>query len=169
MRYVAIDPSGSFNEGKGHTGISIINDWNWDTLEVISVSAKNFPDRYSYWKSLISTVIQDTENTVVVIESFVVRSNGFLVGKMPETSLFIGALVYELERLGVPYVFQSPSQAKTRFKDEHLGKYIPNYERRDNGFYYLNGNRINDHVRDSLKHLLYFMKYGGVLNGRSNS
>lgn len=164
MRYVAVDPSGSFNEGKGHTGISIIDDWNWDTLETISYSAKSYPDRHTYWKTIMDTATKTCKDVIVIIESFVVRSNGFLVGKMPETSLLIGALVYECERLGIPYIFQSPSQAKTRFKDEYLGKYIPNYERRDNGYYYLNGIRINDHIRDSLKHLLYFMKYGGIKN-----
>jgi hypothetical protein len=162
--YIAIDPSGSFNEGKGHTGISKIIDWDWNTLETKSYSAKNYTDRHTYWKDIIYSATRTCENVTVIIESFVVRSNGFLVGKMPETSLLIGALVYELERLGIPYVFQSPSQAKTRFKDEYLGKYIPGYERRDNGYYYLNGIRINDHIRDSLKHLLYFEKYGGTLN-----
>ena len=71
-------------------------------------------------------------------------------------------MIWELEQLNIDYVFQSPSQAKTRFKDEHLGKYIPNYEVKDlsgKKYYYLNGKQTNDHVRDSLKHLLYFKKY----------
>jgi hypothetical protein len=161
MRYVTIDPSGSFNEGKGHTGISFIKDWDWDTLETYSIAAKDFDDRHLYWNKMIQTII-DKKPDAVIIESFVVRANGFLVGKMPETSLFIGALIWELEQLNIDYVFQSPSQAKTRFKDEYLGKYIPNYEVKDlsgKKYYYLNGKQTNDHVRDSLKHLLYFKKY----------
>ena len=87
-----------------------------------------------------------------------IRNNGFLIGKMPETILFIGALVWELERYKINYVFQTPTQAKSRFKDENLDRYIPNFEKR-NGYYYLNNKRTNDHVRDSLKHLLYYKKY----------
>ena len=169
MRYIAVDPSGSFNEGKGHTGISIVDDWDWNTLTTLSLSAKSYTNRHTYWKTIIDIVTRTCKDVVVIIESFVVRSNGFLVGKMPETSLLIGALVYELERLGIPYIFQSPSQAKTRFKDEYLGKYIPNYEMKiksDKAYYYINGIMTNDHERDSLKHLLYFMKYGGVVYGK---
>lgn len=161
MKYVAIDPSGSFNEGSGHTGITFIKDWDWNTLMTCSISANKFSDRHLYWDALIRQVTC-TNPDVVIIESFVIRANGFLVGKMPETLLFIGALIWELEQLNIKYVFQSPTQAKTRFKDEHLGRYIPNYEVKEisgKKYYYLNGNRINDHTRDSLKHLLYYKKY----------
>lgn len=166
MKYIAIDPSGSFNEGKGHTGISIVKDWDWDTLETFSISAKDFDCRFLYWKDIIEIATHDPANSTVIIESFVVRSNGFLIGKMPETSLFIGALIWELEQLNIPYYFQTPSQVKPRFKDELLPKYIPNMKMGTdtsgiNRYYYLNGKMTNDHVRDSLKHLLYFMKYGG--------
>lgn len=162
MIYIAVDPSGSFTEGKGHTGISTIKDWDWDTLEIKSISAKDFGDRYTYWKTIIGYIIDRAvfvDNSIVVIESYVVRNNGFSIGKMPETSLFIGALIWELERWNVKYVFQSPSQAKTRFKDDLICRYIPNFEKRGN-YYYLNDVKTNDHIRDSLKHLLYFMKYG---------
>lgn len=167
MTYIAVDPSGSFNEGKGHTGISIVEDWNWDTLRTVSYNAKSYTNRHTYWKTIIDAATTKCKDVVVIIESFVVRSNGFLVGKMPETSLLIGALVWELERLGIPYVFQSPSQAKVRFKDDLLPRYIPQIEMKiksDKAYYYLNGVITNDHERDSLKHLLYFMKYGGTLN-----
>lgn len=166
MRYIAVDPSGSFNEGKGHTGVSIVDDWNWDTLQIKSFAAKKYEHRHLYWRDIIYNIVKSNPD-VVIIESFVVRSNGFLVGKMPETSLMIGALVWELEEIGIPYVIQSPSQAKTRFKDNLLPKYIPSMELKvvnDKFYFYLNGNMTNDHERDSLKHLLYYMKYGGVKN-----
>ena len=162
MKYAFIDPSGSFNEGKGHTGISIIDDFNWDTLKTYSLAAKDYTDRHLYWEDIIMKIVVNNCD-FVVIESFVVRGNGFLIGKMPETSLFIGALIWELEQYGIKYTFQSPSQAKARFKDEYLGMYIPSYEVKEQSgknYYYLNGKITNDHVRDSLKHLLYFMKYG---------
>ena len=89
-----------------------------------------------------------------------IRNNGYLIGKMPETILFIGALIHQLDCVKIKYIFQTPTQAKSRFKDEALSKYIPNFEKRSNGRFYLNGKQTNDHVRDALKHLLYFKKYG---------
>lgn len=161
MRYVFIDPSGSFNEGKGHTGVSIIEDFNFETLKTYSISAKDYTERHLYWMDIIRKAIGP--NTTVVIESFVNRNNGFLIGKMPETPLLIGALIWELEQLNIKYIFQTPTQAKARFKDDYLGMYIPKYEVKEisgKKYYYLNGQITNDHIRDSLKHLVYYMKYG---------
>jgi hypothetical protein len=164
MLYIFVDPSGSFNEGKGHTGVATMIDDDWSTLETHSFDAKKYESRLRYWRAIIDCVkrylfIHGKENTKVIIESFQIRTNGFLLGKMPETIMFIGALSWELDFLGVEYIFQTPTQAKSRFKDEMLDRYIPNFERRDTGRYYLNGVQTNDHIRDALKHLLYFKKY----------
>jgi hypothetical protein len=169
MLCVVIDPSGSFNEGKGHTGIAYIKDNDWTKVGTLSVSAKDYQSRHDYWEAVMRAAFKDSldnadvtpEELTVVIESFVIRTNGFTLGKMPETIQFIGAMVWELENLGVSkIVFQTPSQAKTRFADTQLPDYIPNLVKEENGFYYLNGKRINDHVRDALKHLLFFKRYG---------
>jgi hypothetical protein len=161
MYYIAIDPSGSFNEGKGHTGMSIIKDWDYDTLEVISFDANKYESRLEYWNAIINTILKyPVDETHVVIESFTIRTNGFLMGKMPETMLFIGAISYVLETLKYRFIFQSPSQAKSRFKDEYLDKYIPGYVKKGD-YFYINNKKTNDHIRDSLKHLIYYQKYGG--------
>lgn len=161
--YIFVDPSGSYNEGKGHTGIAIISNKDWNTLINQSIAANKYKNRHEYWHSIIEyikTITRGTSNEcTVIIESFMIRNQGFLIGKMPETIQFIGALVWELEKENIKYVFQTPSQAKSRFKDESLSRYIPNFELRSNGRYYLNGKQTNDHVRDALKHLLYFLKY----------
>lgn len=157
---IAVDPSGSFNEGKGKTGLAYSLDTR-DSVEVISIEAKDYPNRHSYWNSILCHILGRFPD-VVVIESFVTRANGFLIGKMPETPMLIGMLVWEFEKLGIPYVFQSPSQAKTRFKDDYLGKYIPNYEVKPTArgkLYFLDGKLTNDHIRDAIKHLLYYKKY----------
>jgi len=166
MIYIAVDPSGSFNEGKGHTGIAFMKDDDFNTLCTISINAKKYNERHLYWKAIINTIIKIAVigESTVIIESFVNRQNGFTLGKMSETPLLIGALVWELEELGINYVFQTPGQAKPRFKDELLPKYIPVMSKKninDKEYYYLNGKLVNDHVRDSLKHLVYYKKYGG--------
>lgn len=164
MKYIFIDPSGSFSEGKGHTGIAIMEDDNWKTLTIESFAAKDYLTRAKYWNAIIRTVLWEhitlgVGNVTVIIESFQIRTHGFLMGKMPETIMFIGALTHALEEEGVHYVFQTPSQAKSRFKDEALPKYIPEFELRENGRYYFRGKQTNDHMRDALKHLLFYKKY----------
>lgn len=163
MRYVVVDPSGSFNEGKGHTGIAVMHDDNWEAVGVREFKASDYETRYEYWKAIIDYIVTAKEvseiETKVILESFTVRANGFLIGKMPETFLLIGAICYELDKLEIPYTFQSPSSAKTRFKDELLDRYIPGFEHRSNGRYYLHDEQINDHMRDALKHLLFYKKY----------
>ena len=161
MKYIFVDPSGSFNEGKGHTGIAVIEDNDWNTLEYKSIAAKDYSNRHSYWWAIMEAIgeIGEPDEITVVIESFMIRSQGFLMGKMPETIQFIGALEFILEECDIPYSLQTPTQAKSRFKDDDLPKYIPGFEKRPNGRYYLNGKQVNDHIRDALKHLLYFMKY----------
>ena len=162
MKYIFVDTSGSFNEGKGHTGIAVIKDNDWETLEYKSLAAKDYPTRHAYWLAIMDCIgdyIDDPSNGQVVIESFMIRTQGFLMGKMPETIQFIGALEFILEELGISYALQTPTQAKSRFKDDDLPRYIPGFEKRVNGRYYLNGKQVNDHIRDALKHLLYFTKY----------
>lgn len=165
MKYVFVDPSGSYNEGKGHTGIASIEDMDWTTLKYKSLAAKDYSTRHEYWMAVIEAIGDSTsksEDLEVIIESFMIRTQGFLMGKMPETIQFIGALEFILEECDIKYSLQTPTQAKSRFKDDDLPRYIPGFEKRPNGRYYLNGKQVNDHIRDALKHLLYFIKYRKV-------
>ena len=167
MKYIFIDPSGNFESGKGHTGIATIEGddttFDWDTLKVSSVSANDYPTRYEYWKAVCSCIYDpciNADNTTVIIESFLIRTDGILMGSMPETIMLIGALAYQLDAFGITYTFQSPSTAKSRFKDHMLPHLIPGMTHNSSTHrYYLNGKCINDHIRDALKHLLYFQKY----------
>lgn len=162
MITIAIDPSGNFVEGKGHTGVACMLNEDTRSLVTKSISAKAFDDRHSYWQAVldnIQRVYESGQKLQVVIESYVMRMNGFTVGKMPETAMLIGVLVFYCEQHNIPYYIQQPSQAKTRFKDELLTKYVLDLERRETGKYYLRGKLINDHERDAIKHLLFFKKY----------
>lgn len=168
MKHIFIDPSGNFDTGKGHTGIATIEDnddgeLQWDTLIVSSIAAADYTSRHEYWKAVAKCLYEpgvSSDNTIVIIESFLIRTDGILMGSMPETILLIGALVHQLEELKIPYTFQAPSTAKSRFKDHMLPYLIPGMTYNGSTHrYYLNGKCINDHIRDALKHLLYFQKY----------
>ena len=162
MITLAIDPSGNYTEGKGHTGIAGIKDSDWSTVFTKSVNAVDYDSRFEYWtavKKVIQDYILEKTSIQVVIESYVVRANGFTTGKMPETAMLIGVLLYFCEMYDVPVYFQNPSQAKTRFKDELLTTYLPQMKVSDKNRYFLGTKLTNDHERDALKHLLYFKRY----------
>lgn len=156
IKYVAVDPSGSFDEGKGHTGIAYY--FEDGTYGFLSLAAKNYSCRFLYWKAIAEACCLG-QVEAVVIESFTTRTSGFMLGKMPETSRLIGFLESELGKADQEYLFQMPVQAKSRFKDDTLVNTIDVLEKRENGRFYLNGKLINDHARDALRHLEYFMRY----------
>lgn len=161
MVTIAIDPSGNFEEGRGHTGMATINDSDYSTITVKSINAKDFETRHEYWHTVraeISRYVFLKIPVQVVIESYVVRANGFTTGKMPETAMLIGVLTFYCEQHSIPVYFQAPSQAKARFKDNLLPSYIPNLVY-SGKYYYLGSQKLNDHERDALKHLLYFKRY----------
>ena len=160
---LAIDPSGNFDEGKGHTGLAWCFD-AWEGVNVHSINAKNFTKRVDYWRAVVKYIDdlrakQDAGNQVhLVIEKYVTRSNGFTTGKVSETAMLIGVIIYTCERYGIPYTMQSPSQAKTRYSDELLCKIFPALEKRGTR-YYLGGICTNDHERDALRHLAFYKNY----------
>lgn len=164
MRTIAIDPSGNFEEGKGHTGIAVIEDSDWESVKVLSISAKDFESRHKYWHEIVHTLMGEFRitGTHVVIESYVTRMNGFTIGKQSETAMLIGVIVYLCEQVHVSYSFQAPSAAKSRFKDELLPKYYPKLvldTSTGKNRYIYDGKIISDHIRDAMKHLLYFKRY----------
>lgn len=162
MITLAIDPSGNFEDGKGRTGVAGIDGNDWNTVFTKSVNADDYKSRFEYWNA-VKKVIQDYAiekiPVQVVIESYVVRANGFTTGKMPETAMLIGVLLYTCELNNIPVYFQSPAQAKARFKDDLLPSYIPRLTVNEKNRYYLGTKLTNDHERDALKHLLYFKRY----------
>lgn len=163
MKYIVLDPSGNFIDGKGHTGVAVLQGEDWKNLKSYTIYASHYETRHAYWKDILDKIVEECStalHSIVIIESFMIRSSGFMLGKMPETIRLIGFLEYALEEYGIDYVFQTPSQAKSRFKETHLIKHIPNFEYRPSTQrYYLNGKICSDHARDALKHLLYYKRY----------
>lgn len=160
---LAIDPSGNFYEGKGHTGLA----WcygSWERVNAKSIDAKKCSSRIDYWNVIVGHLLELRDkrdagyDVHVVIEKYVTRSNGFTTGKVSETAMLIGVLIYYCENNNIPYTMQSPSQAKSRYSDDQLCKLFPNFTKKGNR-YYLNETCTNDHERDALRHLAFYKNY----------
>lgn len=169
MIILSIDPSGNFESGKGRTGIAMAQIEKLQDppmiINVNTIAAKNYGTRFDYWSAvrqeiLLLNEIKSKKHTLhVTLENFVVRSNGFTTGTMPETIRLIGVLEYTLEKENISYSFQTPSAVKTRFNNDVLLRVVPGLTKTGN-YYRLHGDIINDHERDAIRHLLYFNKYG---------
>lgn len=164
-RIVAVDPSGNFENGHGHTGIAymtVIGDApKWNSACCTSISAKEYPSRHEYWKAILSKILDlTTPDDILVLEKYVVRNNGFTIGKAPETAMLLGVLVYEINEQDptIRIVEQTPAQAKRRFTDTILEGTFPGLVQKS-GRWYMNEQLINEHCRDALRHLAYCVNY----------
>ena len=160
---IAADPSGNFEHGLGHTGIAYMQIVDgapdWDSAKVVSINAKNYTKRKDYWRAIIQEINSHIigSKDIVVLERYVVRNNGFTIGKAPETAMLLGAILYQLPE-NVHVVEQTPAQAKHRYSDERLMYAFPKLQQISNKWY-LNGKLTNEHCRDALRHLAYCVNY----------
>jgi hypothetical protein len=151
--FIAIDPSGNFNEGKGITGYAIFKD-NILT-EIGDIRSENYNNQMDYWKDILElTKLKD----FVVCESYKLQPTKSMAQSWStlETPQLIGALRYYCWQYNTPIIFQDPS-SKVRFSDEILIK-LGTLERK-NKLYLWQGLKTNDHMRDAMRHGLYYLKY----------
>ena len=152
MRILALDPSGSYNEGKGKTGWLVLNDWRIETFG--QLKATDYNSREEYWhahKELITKLTPDD----IAAEQFVLyrtKASSQINSEM-ETSKLLGYIEMITWDTHTPFTAQLAAQAKTRFKDKIL--IYKNYIIKDkNGRYYINGVNVSDHIIDALRHAL---------------
>lgn len=161
---LAIDPSGNFEEGKGTTGICLLNTVlpeNKALLGATDVHAKEFNTKEEYWRehtAIISRVIKKFENTIVVIEDFTLdprRAMQQSHSRM-ETPKLIGILQLYCDTNNIPYVMQRAHEVKTRWADDILvfKKYLIEKGR---CFIIPGTNKyLSRHCKDAVRHAVHF-------------
>lgn len=156
MKILAIDPSGSFDEGKGTTGWSLFIDDK--LISCGQVLAKLFDNKLQYWNAIINLIKKFAPDHLVV-EDFILYSNkaSSQINSRFETSKLIGIIEYEMFYSGIPMTLQRAVEVKTRWTDDILvNKHIID---RSNNRYYACGVMVSDHIRDSIRHGVHFIKY----------
>lgn len=156
---IGVDPSGSYNEGKGTTGIVVLDpDAVW--TESIAVSAKDYNSQLAYWNGVIHTIeglIRRASGDVAVsIEDYVLYANAAKaqINSEMETSKLIGALTIALYDYGVHIYLRSASQVKNRWNNEIL--IFKGYLVRDGAsLRTADGQPVNRHCLDALRHALH--------------
>jgi hypothetical protein len=158
MKILTLDPSGNFskNEGDGTTGWAIFEDG--ELKEFGDVCADEHKSIEDYWYSV---ALKIADANLIVCESYRLfagkakaQSNSLM-----ETPQLIGFLRMWAWQRSIPFVFQDPKD-KARVTDPILVRQGV-FEKKGNKHYCM-GKSTNLHMRDAIRHGIYFLKYGKV-------
>jgi hypothetical protein len=163
---LALDPSGSYYEGKGTTGWCIFNCKDNTVSIADGIYAKSFNDMAAYWDAhtqLIARFYAKYKHKLcVVIEDYILYEHkaSSQINSHMETSKLIGVLQHYCWEHDIPYCMQLASEVKRRWTDEilHYNKYIIMQE----SFYVLPGNpktKLHRHCRDAIRHAVHFANF----------
>lgn len=169
---LAIDPSGSFYEGKGTTGWCIFN--AKDNVVSITgiIKASKFDAMASYWDAhinLINRFYEKYKSMVVVIEDYILYADraSSQINSHMETSKLIGLLQHHCWSRNIPYHMQLAAEVKKRWADSilHHKQYIKQHGRvfclpdKPN-------QRLYPHNKDAIRHAVH---YATFRNGGTNN
>jgi len=127
---LALDPSGSFYEGKGTTGWCL---FNADLNKIVycgSIYAKQYSTMESYWQSVLNLLEQFySSDTILVCEDYLLYANKLQdqINSRMETPKLIGCIQLYCYQHNFPYYMQTASEVKKRWANkilEHKGYLI---------------------------------------------
>jgi hypothetical protein len=166
MKVLCFDPSGNYNEGSGTTGWAVFTDGI--LTEFGTISATDHKTIEGYWAEHEALIAIQQPN-IIVCESFRLFAHKAKAqtNSQMETPQLIGYLRMTCWKRRIKFVFQSPSD-KVRVADPILVK-MGVFELKGNK-HYCNGKPTNLHIRDAIRHGVFFHKYRkeGVENGVSD-
>lgn len=154
MIILAIDPSGNFDEGKGHTGwVYVVNG---TVVDKGTVRAENYDNRVSYWSAVTGILSRPID--VLIIEDYRLYNTAGTRAAVQsysqlETPRLLGVLEFMSVINHITPVFQMATVTKP-YSDAILVK-LGIIEHRGTRYLY-NGVLYNDHERSALRHYLYW-------------
>lgn len=159
MKILTLDPSGNFskNEGDGTTGWAIFE--NGELKDFGDIESSNFARIEMYWQAIAELI--DLSFDVVVCESYRLFAGKAMAqsNSLMETPQLIGYLRMHCYKWQIPIVFQDPKD-KARVSDPILVRQGV-FELKGRKHYCLDRS-TNLHMRDAIRHGIYFLKYGKV-------
>jgi hypothetical protein len=166
MKVLSFDPSGNYNEGSGTTGWAYFEDG--ELIEFGTISATDCCSLEGYWSEHEQLIVIKQPN-IVVCESFKLfahKAKAQSFSQM-ETPQLIGYIRMACWKRKIDVVFQQPSD-KIRVSDPILVR-MGVFELKGKNHYCL-GKPTNLHIRDAIRHGIYFHKYKkeGVEHGVSD-
>lgn len=158
MRVLIFDPSGNFSqrEGQGTSGWAIFAEG--ELVEFGDIKAEQEDTVEKYWRTH-ARMITKNQPDIVVCESYKLQPGKAMAQSYSalETPQMIGYLRMICYEEAIRFVFQDPS-TKLRVADPILER-MGIIEKRGR-MYYCKGIRTNDHMRDAIRHGIFFQRYG---------
>lgn len=162
---LALDPSGSYTEGKGTTGWCVFDTKGKKLTLGGFLTATSYDKMEIYWHAHLD-LIQEYykrygKRMIIVIEDYLLyatKAQDQINSKM-ETPKLIGILQHYCWLKQIPYHMQTASEVKTRWTDEileHKG-YIKHKGR--NCIVPESGDILNKHSRDSVRHAVHYATF----------
>lgn len=160
MLVLAIDPSGSYFEGKGTTGWAVFNSETKTLVEYGSVRAADYETVSLYYQAVGSLI---KPNMKVVIEEYLLYANKAKqqINSKMETSKLIGYLQMRCYELNVSYTMQLAGEVVKRWADHilvHKG-IVKQVNGKLRNLYYAGGRICNDHERDAMRHAIHYITF----------
>ena len=167
-RYIlALDPSGSFYEGKGTTGWCVFDTKENKFITCGSLFAKDYKSAEEYWDSVIDLInywikIINHKDIILVCEDYLLYATKLQdqINSRMETCKLIGAIQWHCYVKDIPYYMQTASEVKTRWSNkilEHKG-YIRQYRR---GYTLTSGltETYTHHTLDAVRHAIHYATF----------
>ena len=179
VRYViGVDPSGNFNEGKGHTGIAI-----YDTVEdrIVDIDMTYAGD-YDTWLAFFAATWQKIlwylehfsnvdgyDNPVMSIENYVLYGHKMheQTNSELETARAVGYLIMKAFEAGYHVYMRRAVDVKSRWSEDVLVRL--GYIQERSGKYYFNGKSTATHHRDAMKHAIHCGRFECNKSVKKNS
>lgn len=169
IKYIlGIDPSGNFIEGKGTTGLCLVNLTTNKPIWAGYIQACNYNSQEEYWDRVISciqVVCKQYKGTALAVEDYILYQSTAMsqVNSTFETPQLIGVIKYHCYMNKIPLFIRPASRVKKRWtEDIMVRKGYLKYNKRTG--YYIedeDGNTIQmiEHSRDALKHAIHCMLF----------
>ena len=160
MLVLAIDPSGSYFEGKGTTGWAIFESESRQLQAYGSIRAADYETVSLYYQAVGSLIKPEMK---VVIEEYLLYANKAKqqINSKMETSKLIGYLQMRCYELNVSYSMQLAGEVVKRWADHilvHKGV-IKQASGNLRNLYYALGKICNDHERDAMRHAIHYITF----------
>ena len=160
MLVLAIDPSGSYYEGKGTTGWALFDSEKKQLLDYGHVRASKYNTVTEYYAE-ISKLIKP--GMKVIIEEYLLYANKAKqqINSKMETSKLIGYLQMYCFSKGVSYTMQLAGEVVKRWADHilvHKGIIKQNMNT-EKSVYYALGRVTNEHERDAMRHAIHYITF----------
>ena len=163
---IGIDPSGAFNEGKGTTGLAVLNATTNEIAYTGWIAAVNFPTLEAYFDAHIEWLadcVQRYQDVVVSIEDYILYADHATAHTNThlETSQLLGLIKWWCYKNNVVYTIRPAAAVKSRFTNNILKREGYVVERRGGKLFtkVRMSNNLSNHELDAIRHAAYCYKF----------